>query len=191
MRRFRGRHAEVHFVAAPARLEVFLDDCGDGFDWQAPDGSVSVWDDEQPIHFAVLEQGVWTELVPREVHPLSGRVGFNRCLAGMTVRATGTFRPTALAGVADTWTLILQSETSDDSTLLQQDDNHRSRTSVGEGSVVLEGFQAAPGAHLNGDLMLVRLPSGQGALRGVGSVASIIGPQVRIRFDEGRVLYGP
>lgn len=190
MRRFHGREGEVRHLSTRAPLATSLIDCGDGFDWRAPSPAVALWD-EAGLAFAAYERGEWGALEPRELHAAGGVVGFSRCLSGLAVRATGFHEPSAPAGVSADWCLTVDATVPDADTLDRDADYHVSRTVMGEANAVLDGFTRAGTSEMNGAPLLVVLPSGHGALQGVGTIVSIIGSQVRIRFDEGSILYVP
>jgi hypothetical protein len=92
----------LYRVGDPLAFTGALEDCGDGFDWRAADPSLRFWTNA-PLVFEAWQDGAWLPLEPLEVWRASGRVGFNRCYRGESLRVSGTCRPLSLAAEAGEW----------------------------------------------------------------------------------------
>src|SRR5450432_4244293 len=84
--------------------QVPLLDCGDGWDWCAPE-ELRCW--TETVSFEVWD-GSWQRIEPLEVFMRSGRVAFGRCLEGKHVRASGACFPASLVATGDRWRLEVE-----------------------------------------------------------------------------------
>jgi len=191
VRRFRGSASELFFVSDPAPFTAALGDCGDGFDWRVSDQAFSAWCSDPAPTFEAHGAGGWEPVEPSEVHPQSGRVSFDRCLAGMGVYVRGFFYPTSRAGVSGAYGLSVSAATERSNSLGDGSTSVMTMTKVGEATASLEDVELDAHVTLGNERMLVRMPQGPGDIFGVGEIVSIIDRNVRIRFDEGSLAYVP
>jgi hypothetical protein len=163
MRRFSGTGGNVYDVGEPlAFREVPLQDCGEGWDWRAPEG-LRYWL-EDDLRFEVFDRE-WWEIGAVEVHHRSGRVGFERCVAGMAVRATGICRPTSLIATGSTWQLDVEAVVGSTASLGHEVATVGIRTL--SMAVAIEGISIGQPI----DEVLIRLPlSGDGSFVGIGTL---------------------
>lgn len=171
-----GRNARVYNLGAPFDFTIPLQDCGNGWVWQAE--GVRCWEPEG-LSFQVWENE-WRDLEALEVHPRSGRVEFSRCLSG-PVKASGVGRTCSLVATAEWWKLEMRTVVGDRNVL----GSNEIQTAVRQtGSSVLLKMSE----HLSGSTY-VELPfAGIGVFTGCGNSLPV-GPGTEITFDHEGVLY--
>lgn len=173
-----GRNAHIYALGDPFQFDVPLQPCDEGWNWKA-DG-VRCWEPES-LSFQVWENG-WRDLEAMEVHPVSGRVEFPRCLSG-PVKASGVGRTCSLIDTAEWWTLEMRVVPLNRSALGSSD----VQTAVKQtgSSVLLKMSERLSG------LVYVELPFARvGAFVGCGNaLPAEIGTE--ITFDHEGVLYEP
>jgi len=174
-----GFGGEVFLVADPAPFAVYLDDCGDGWDWRCPDPSVSWW---QTAAVEALN-GSWRLLEPERV--FAGRVSLPRSCGGLQVRARGVCRPLTLACRSERWRLRVEAH------LVPPSLGHAASVKHGRMSATLTGLDLQSG--LRGFLAeaptLVRLDTRAGCYQAVGEISDN-GDHLFVNFTEG-VAHGP
>lgn len=157
---------------------VPLWNCGDGWDWRAPD-ELCCWQAET-VSFSVWN-GEWEVLDPLEVYPETGRVAFPYCVSSQ-VRATGVGRTATLATTCEWWRLELirsvEQQVVLGSDVAQVGFRNHGAVAFAETTVHIEGP------------VLVKFPLGPGVLAGHGN-ALPRGNEVQITFDPEGVVYEP
>jgi hypothetical protein len=172
MRCFTGKDGKLYAVGEPYQFEdVWLEDCGTGWDWRAPEG-LRCWLPES-LSFDV-EDPVRALFVYR-----SGRVGFNRCLD--RVKASGTCYPISLIGAGE-WRLDIEAVTQDRPTLGGGEATQTQTRIMGMTAVVDIAIETA-------EQVLAWLEFGPGVFAGAGEARCYPG-QTQINFSEG-VSYEP
>lgn len=160
---------------------VPLEDCGDGWDWRAPNG-LRYWLPEG-LRFEVRDGDAWNGIGAVEVHHRSGRVGFARCLFGMEVRASGVCYTSSFLAEGEKWQLIVE-EVLSGGPQLGADDVFAS--AKGDMYVLISGVQVEPTV----ESVLAWLPFGNGVFVGEGE-AKQLPAGVEVTFNEEGVQYVP
>lgn len=182
MRRFSGRGGSVHSIGEAFQFtNVTLQDCGDGWDWRAPEG-MRCWL-EGSLSFEVLDEE-WTQIGAVEIHHRSGRVGFPRCLSGKSVRASGSCYPTTLLATGESWTLDVEAVVAE-STTLGGGDAVLTATRVTGSTACIRGIVDLP----IGEVLML-LPVASGAFVAVGRTQQLP-DAVAINFNGEGVAYVP
>lgn len=157
--------------------QVPLLDCGDGWDWSAPE-DMRCWD--TGIAFEVWD-GSWEPIEPLQVYPRSGVVSFSRCLRGQHVRASGSCFTTSLVGVGERWRIEVETVVSNTS-VLGSDVTQTASKTLGSRAFI-EGITAEPSR------VVARLPSAiRGVFVGLGHLVPGL-DSVSVIFDDEGVLY--
>lgn len=170
MSTFSGHNGRLYALGARFSFrDLPLEDCGDGWDWRAPQ-DLSYWM-PSPLSFKVLHGFEWVGIEPVELFPQSGRVGFPRNLSGSSVLASGEGCPLSLLCEGEKWVLHVTSAT---------DENTPTR--------ILGVTGILHGAEVPITEVLAHFPSGNGVFVGTGT-ATQVGPNVHIEFDKKGVEY--
>jgi hypothetical protein len=173
MRYFTGKGGKVYAVGEPYQFEdVWLQDCGTGWDWRAPEG-LQCWLPE------TLSFDVEDPVRAVEIHR-SGRVGFNRCLT--SVRASGTCYPVSLIGEGG-WRLDIDAVTQDRPTLGGGEATQTATKIIGMSAVVDVTVEPT-------EQVLAWLEFGPGVFVGVGD-ARCGSAQIQVNFNDEGVSYEP
>lgn len=188
MRHFSGRGGELFLASEATPFVALLEDAGDGFDWRAADPSLRHWLD-RPLSFEVFEGGGWMLLEPLEVFHASGRVGFGRCLAGRSVRASGTCLLLSRLGSSESWDLNVEVAVRDRSSLGMV--TPVSAAVVGRSAAELRGclLEALYRPFLAVSEVLAVLPMALGAFIGLGSLSERGPGVVFVSFNEKGVSH--
>lgn len=174
MRRFSGVGGSLYALGERLNFQTSLYDCGDGWDWRAPD-ALSYWLDAPKI-FAAGEL-----ITPVEVHLPTGRVGLPRNMKGYIVQAFGHCRPISWLADGDRWEVNIEAHVPQANSL--GSDHIITAVRIGQRSGVLRGAEIPIGE------VLARFPLGGAVFTGIGE-SSQVGPDVHIQFKEG-VQYVP
>ncbi len=178
MYRFSGFDGELFFVSDPVRFQLYLEDCGDGFDWRPKEPLLF----EADPKVEVFADG-WQRAVVEAVH-VSGRLSLARCARGGKVRAIGTGHHLTLAATGR-WLLERQvqigAETLSGARPVQ----------AGETTAVLSELNVEAGlrSQIPSEPLLARLRTPGGCFQGMGRVTDS-GERLQVIFEEG-VTHGP
>ena len=183
MRQFKGSTGSIFAVGEPYRFHnIPLQDCGDGWDWRAPEG-LGYWLPED-LSFEVFERGEWHSVGSVDVYHRSGRVAFDRNLGGMGVRASGVCHPTTLLWRGGDWRLVVNIAVRDRTVLGDTAVTTAART-VGSTAFI----SGEPQEPIKGEVLVWLHTSGQGVLVGVGE-ASTSPSGVNVKLNEEGVSFG-
>lgn len=180
MHTFTGRGGSIYQVGDLFEFtHVPLLDCGDGWDWAAPE-DMRCW--EGDVQFEVWD-GRWDSIVPIDIFPRSGRVSFGRNLAGSHVRASGRCCPTTLIATGEKWRLEVESVVRMASVIGSGDVHTKARK--GDAYASIDGIAGLPAGRV-----FAWLPFLKGVFIGLGRIVSDFG-QTKIIFDHEGVSYDP
>jgi hypothetical protein len=179
MRRFSGSGGSLY--ALGERL-TFTDqpllNCGDGWDWRAPD-ELSHWV-ESPV-ITVIKYGEMIGVTPVEIHLPTGRVGLPCNMSHGSVLASGVCLPISWLVDGKRWEVMVETTVSETPSL--GSDLMKTTAVIGNTMGVLYGSEVPI------QNVLARFPLGLGVFTGIGSV-TCHGPNSHIDFKEG-VQYEP
>lgn len=174
MRRFSGAGGTLFTLGERHAFEIPLHDCGDGWDWKAPE-ALSYWLEPPKIFVA-------GELIkPVEVHLPTGRVGLPRNMSRYIVVALGHCRPISWLAEGDRWEVNVEAVVPDTNHLGSE--HTTTAVKIGQTYGFLRGVEIPIGE------VLARFPLGGAVFTGIGE-ASQAGPDAHIEFKEG-VQYVP
>lgn len=181
MRTVNGQGGRIYALGEPYKFKnVLLQDCGTGWDWRAEEG-LRYWLPEE-LSFEVCN-GEWRPAEVVEIHHRLGRVGFNRCLSGLEVRASGTCFPTTLVAEGETWKIGIETVFNNGPVL--GGDVHKTTVKMIGATATITDILAEPLEEA-----LAWLPtSTEGTFVGIGKVVCQ-SDQVQVIFDSEGVSYG-
>lgn len=180
MGQFRGKGGRVYALGEPHHFHNLpLRDCGDGWDWQAPD-DLRYWLDGEVTFECALPNMAGVV----EIDHCSGRVSFDRNLGGRDVTATGVGRPTALI-LTGWWEMEVHLVVRDSATLGPGDATDTWARSLGA-TVLVDGNVREP---IQNEVLVVLPTAGQRAFVGVGKPRQT--PDgLAVNFENERITHG-
>jgi hypothetical protein len=150
-----------------------LSDCGDGWDWRAPE-ALSYWVETPTL--IVCPYGEQVRVDPVECFLPTGRVGLPCNMSQWGVEAVGICRPVSWLADGARWEVNVEAVVPEITAL--GGDHVQTAVRVGSMTGFLRGVVVPIGE------VLARFPLGDSVFTGVGD-ATQVGPDAHIEFKEG------
>jgi hypothetical protein len=179
MRRFSGVGGSFYTLGERFRFHTPLLNCGDGWDWRAPE-TLSYWVEEPEL--IIYPHGEQITVEPVECHLMTGRVGLPCNMSHWGVTATGLCQPISWLADGSRWEVNVDA-TVPEVTALGADHVQTAVVHVGAMTGWLRNTEVPIGE------VLARFPLGEAVFTGVGDTTQM-GPDTHIEFKEG-VKYVP